>query len=103
QGFFNIPVDELTAVHMLSNYFLHKHLEDAVVVTALGFGKRARAFAEALDAPLAVIEKRRIGNLDRAELMNVIGEVRGKREIIVDAAKDTTGKCTENVEGAPSR
>jgi ribose-phosphate pyrophosphokinase len=77
QGFFNIPVDELTAVHMLSNYFLHKHLEDTVVVTDLGFAKRARAFAEALDAPLAVIEKRRIGNLDRAELMNVIGDVRG--------------------------
>ena len=75
QGFFNIPVDELTAVHMLSNYFRHKHLEDPVVVTDLGFAKRARAFAELLDAPLAIIEKRRVGNLDRAELMNVIGDV----------------------------
>ena len=97
QGFFNIPVDELTAVHMLSNYFLHKHLEDAVVVTDLGFAKRARAFAEALDAPLAVIEKRRIGNLDRAELMNVIGEVRGKRAIIVDDEIDTAGTLIEIV------
>jgi len=42
QGFFNIPVDELTAVHLLSNYFIHKHLEDIVVVTDLGFAKRAR-------------------------------------------------------------
>ena len=42
QGFFNIPVDELTAVHILSNYFKHKHLEDLVVVTDLGFAKRAR-------------------------------------------------------------
>ena len=75
QGFFNIPVDELTAVHMLSRYFIDKRLDDLVVVTDLGFAKRARAFAELLDAPLAIIEKRRIGNLDRAELMNVIGEV----------------------------
>jgi ribose-phosphate pyrophosphokinase len=97
QGFFNIPVDELTAVHMLSNYFVHKHLEDVVVVTDLGFAKRARTFAELLDAPLAVIEKRRIGNLDRAELMNVIGEVRGKRAIIVDDEIDTGGTLIEIV------
>jgi ribose-phosphate pyrophosphokinase len=97
QGFFNIPVDELTAVHMLSNYFLTKQLEDVVVVTDLGFAKRARTFAELLDAPLAVIEKRRIGNLDRAELMNVIGDVRGKRAIIVDDEIDTAGTLTEIV------
>ena len=59
QGFFNIPVDELTAVHLLSNYFIHKDLRDLVVVTDLGFAKRARTFAELLDAPLAIIEKRR--------------------------------------------
>lgn len=97
QGFFNIPVDELTAVHILSNYFKHKHLDDAVVVTDLGFAKRARAFAELLDAPLAIIEKRRVGNLDRAELMNVIGEVRGKRAIIVDDEIDTAGTLIEIV------
>jgi len=97
QGFFNIPVDELTAVHLLSNYFIHKHLTDVVVVTDLGFAKRARAFAELLDAPLAIIEKRRIGNLDRAELMNVIGDVRGKRAIIVDDEIDTAGTLTEIV------
>jgi ribose-phosphate pyrophosphokinase len=97
QGFFNIPVDELTAVHILSNYFKHKHLEDLVVVTDLGFAKRARAFAELLDAPLAIIEKRRIGNLDRAELMNVIGDVRGKRAVIVDDEIDTAGTLTEIV------
>ena len=97
QGFFNIPVDELTAVHILSNYFKHKHLEDLVVVTDLGFAKRARTFAELLDAPLAIIEKRRIGNLDRAELINVIGEVRGKRAIIVDDEVDTAGTLIEIV------
>ena len=97
QGFFNIPVDELTAVHMLSRYFIDKHLDDLVVVTDLGFAKRARAFAELLDAPLAIIEKRRVGNLDRAELMNVIGEVRGKRAIIVDDEIDTAGTLVEIV------
>jgi ribose-phosphate pyrophosphokinase len=97
QGFFNIPVDELTAVHILSNYFKHKHLEDLVVVTDLGFAKRARTFAELLEAPLAIIEKRRVGNLDRAELMNVIGDVRGKRAIIVDDEIDTAGTLVEIV------
>jgi ribose-phosphate pyrophosphokinase len=98
QGFFNIPVDELTAVHILSNYFKHKHLENLVVVTDLGFAKRARTFAELLEAPLAIIEKRRVGNLDKAELMNVIGEVRGRRAIIVDDEVDTAGTLTETVQ-----
>src|SRR5687767_15843861 len=95
QGFFNIPVDELTAVHMLSNYFKRLELEDLVVVTDLGFAKRARTFAEILDAPLAVIEKRRQGNLDTAELLNVIGEVKGKRAIIVDDEIDTASTLME--------
>jgi ribose-phosphate pyrophosphokinase len=97
QGFFNIPVDELTAVHLLSNYIRLKHLENIVVVTDLGFAKRARAFAELLNAPLAIIEKRRVGNLDRAELMNVIGEVRGRRAVIVDDEIDTGGTLMETV------
>jgi ribose-phosphate pyrophosphokinase len=97
QGFFNIPVDELTAVHLLSNYYRQKKLEDLVVVTDLGFAKRARTFAELLDAPLAIIEKRRVGNLDRAEVMNVIGEVRDRRAIIVDDEIDTAGTLLEVV------
>jgi ribose-phosphate pyrophosphokinase len=97
QGFFNIPVDELTAVHLLSNYFRQKKIEDLVVVTDLGYAKRARTFAELLDAPLAIIEKRRVGNLDRAEVLNVIGEVRGRRAIIVDDEIDTGGTLSEVV------
>jgi ribose-phosphate pyrophosphokinase len=68
-----------------------------VVVTDLGFAKRARTFAELLDAPLAIIEKRRVGNLDRPELLNVIGDVRGKRAIIVDDEVDTAGTMIETV------
>jgi len=98
QGFFNIPVDELTAVHLLSNYWLHKGLDDVVVVTDLGFAKRARAFAELVGAPLAIIEKRREGNDDRAEILNVIGEVRGRRAIIVDDEIDTGGTLVETAQ-----
>jgi ribose-phosphate pyrophosphokinase len=95
QGFFSIPVDELTAVHMLSNHFKKLNLDDLVVVTDLGFAKRARTFAEILEAPLAIIEKRRPGNLGTAELLNVIGEVKGKRAIIVDDEIDTASTLIE--------
>jgi ribose-phosphate pyrophosphokinase len=95
QGFFNIPVDELTAVHMLSNYFVQKDVQNPVVVTDLGFAKRARAFAELVGAPLAIVEKRREANDDRAEVLNVIGEVRGKRAIIVDDEVDTFGTMSQ--------
>jgi len=97
QGFFNIPVDELTATHLLSNYFKQKELENVVVVTDLGFAKRARKFAEMVDAPMAIIEKRREANDDRAEVVNVIGEVRGKRAIVVDDEIDTGGTMVETV------
>ncbi len=97
QGFFSIPVDELTAVNILAAYVKEKKLEDLVVVTDLGFAKRARAFAEILNAPLAIVEKRRVGNADRADVMNVIGEVRGKRCIIVDDEINTAGTLIETV------
>jgi ribose-phosphate pyrophosphokinase len=97
QGFFNIPVDELTAVHLLSGHFLQKELDNLVVVTDLGFAKRARTFAELLEAPLAIVEKRRIGNQDRAEVLNVIGDVRGRNAIIVDDEIDTAGTLIEIV------
>ena len=95
QGFFNIPVDELTAVHLLSNYFIQLELDNVVVVTDLGFAKRARTFADLLGAPMAIVEKRREANDDRAEVINVIGEVRGKRAIIVDDEIDTGGTIAE--------
>ena len=65
--------------------------EDLVVVSELGFAKKARSFAEKLDAPLAIVEKRRTGNDDQAELKNVIGEVEGKTAVIIDDEINTAG------------
>ena len=85
QGFFNIPVDELTAEPILSNYFFEKGLEDLVLVAVdFGISKRARDMAGRLGVPVAVIEKRRTGNDDISETLNVIGDVRGKRALTFD-------------------
>jgi ribose-phosphate pyrophosphokinase len=97
QGFFSIPVDELTAINILSRYIQAKELQDVVVVSELGFAKRARNFAEILQAPLAIVEKRRLGNEDKTELMNVIGEVAGKTAVIIDDEIDTAGSLIEAV------
>jgi ribose-phosphate pyrophosphokinase len=97
QGFFSIPVDELTAINILSRYILAKGLDDLVVVSELGFAKKARNFAEILGAPLAIVEKRRVGNEDRTELMNIIGEVEGKNAVIIDDEIDTAGSLMEAV------
>jgi ribose-phosphate pyrophosphokinase len=97
QGFFSIPVDELTAVNILSRYIREKNLPDIVVVSELGFAKKARNFAEILQAPLAIVEKRRVGNQDKTELMNIIGEVAGKTAVIIDDEIDTGGSLLEAV------
>ena len=85
QGFFNIPVDELTAAPILANYIRSLRLSDfTVVATDTGFAKKARNFAEALDAPLAIIEKRRTNNTGGMESLGLIGSVQGRNAIIVD-------------------
>ena len=92
QGFFNAPVDELTALPILIRHFKQKELADAVVVAVdIGISKRARDLAERLDLPLAIVEKRRIGNLERAESLNIIGDVNGKTCITFDDEIDTGG------------
>jgi len=92
QGFFNIPVDELTALYMLGDYFEKKELSDLVVVaTDIGITKRARDMAARLGVPLAVVEKRRVGNADKADVLTVIGNVRGKRALLFDDEVDTGG------------
>jgi ribose-phosphate pyrophosphokinase len=99
QGFFSIPVDELTAINIISAEIKAKQLPDLVVVSELGFAKRARNFAEILGAPLAIVEKRRvIGNQDQTEVMNVIGEVSGKNAVIIDDEIDTAGSLMEAVQ-----
>ena len=92
QGFFNIPVDELTALYLLSNYFREKDFDSLVVVaTDIGISKRARDLAAKLNAPLAIMEKRRVGNVDQSDTLNVIGEVEGKVALTVDDEIDTAG------------
>jgi ribose-phosphate pyrophosphokinase len=96
QGFFNIPVDELTAMYILARHFQEQRIPDLVVVSPdLGNTKRARNFAEFLDAPLAIIEKRRVGPEGRSEPLNVIGDVRGRRVLLVDDEIDTAGSVTQ--------
>jgi len=85
QGFFSIPVDELTALYILGDYFKQKKLKDLVVVaTDFGISKKARDLASKLNTPLAIMEKRRIGNADKSETLTVIGDVKGKRALILD-------------------
>ena len=104
QGFFQIPVDELTAHNLLSNYFKKKALDNLVVVaTDIGISKRARDLAESLDAPLAIIEKRRVGNNDRAETINVIGDVKGMHALTVDDEIDTAGSLVGAVSALQER
>ena len=110
QGFFSIPGDVLTAFHIIQDYALElcKKLSDPVVVTTdLGFAKRGRNFAEAIDVPLAFIEKRRAKTGVVTEALNLVGNVKGKDVLLVDDEVDTAGSVVQAVnllekEGAKS-
>jgi ribose-phosphate pyrophosphokinase len=92
EGFFDVPVDHLTAFPLLSRYFADQRLEDAVVVAPdLGTAKKARNFAESIGAPLALLEKRRPLSGSGNEVLNVIGDVAHRRAILVDDEIDTAG------------
>ncbi|HEX4205712.1 MAG TPA: ribose-phosphate pyrophosphokinase [Ktedonobacteraceae bacterium] len=98
QGFFNIPVDELSAQIIQARYFAAKNLHDLTVVSAdEGFAKKARKLADRLDAPLAIVEKRRLGNDGTSEAMGIIGNVEGRVALIVDDEIDTAGSLTQAV------
>jgi ribose-phosphate pyrophosphokinase len=85
QGFFNIPVDELTALSLLAHYIEEKKITDlTVVATDAGGAKGARRMADRLDADLAIVEKRRLGNSEMVEATTVIGDVKGRSVLIVD-------------------
>lgn len=98
QGFFNIPVDELTALPLLTDYFRGKKIKDLVVVaTDIGISKRARDAAARLQSPLAIMEKRRLDNAGHTETLNVIGDVKGKVALTVDDEIDTAGSMGNTV------
>lgn len=97
QGYFNIPVDHLLGGPILAEYFISKGLEDqddvVVVSPDLGSVSRARRFADHLHAPIAIIDKRR-PKANVSEIMNIIGDVEGKRCILIDDMIDTAGTIT---------
>lgn len=94
QGYFNIPVDNLIGAPILADYFIDngfKDCDDVVVVSPdLGSVTRARKFADRLNAPIAIIDKRR-PKANAVEIMNIIGDVKGKRVILIDDMIDTAG------------
>ncbi|NYV28386.1 ribose-phosphate pyrophosphokinase [Streptobacillus felis] len=93
QGFFNIPVDHMEALPLFAKYFLDKgfNSDNTVIVSPdVGGVKRARALAKWLNVPLAIIDKRR-EKANVSEVMNLIGEVRGKKAVLIDDIIDTAG------------
>ncbi|WP_042341948.1 ribose-phosphate diphosphokinase [Bacillus timonensis] len=94
QGFFDIPVDQLLGVPLLSKYFAAKGLEDIVVVAPdQGGVVRARKMANRLNAPIAFIDKRR-PKPNVSEVMNIVGNIEGKNAILIDDLIDTAGTIT---------
>ncbi len=95
QGFFNIPVDHLYAMPILLEYIRKKDLTSPVVVSPDAGGvERARAFAKRLGASLAIIDKRREG-VNRAKVMNLVGDVEGRDVLILDDMIDTAGTIAQ--------
>jgi len=98
QGFFDIPVDNLRALPILTQYFHDKGLENIVVVSPdVGGVTRARAMSERLKAPLAIIDKRR-PEANVSQVMNVIGDVTGRTAIMIDDIIDTGGTIVNGAE-----
>ncbi len=98
QGYFNVPVDHLYASPVLVEYFKHRKLGNLTVVSPDAGGvERARAFAKKLDAPLAIVDKRRV-DVDVSEVMHLIGDVRGMPALIMDDIIDTAGTLVKTAE-----
>lgn len=95
QGFFDIPVDHLYSMPVMLNHMRENMVDDIVVVSPDAGGvERSRAYAKRLGAALAIIDKRRIAP-NVAEVMNLIGDVKGKTAIIIDDMVDTAGTLTQ--------
>jgi ribose-phosphate pyrophosphokinase len=98
QGFFNIPVDHLFASPVLVSHFRDMNLPNLTVVSPDAGGvERARFFAKKLDVPLAIVDKRRT-DINVTEVMNVIGDVRGRTCLILDDIIDTAGTLIKTVD-----
>lgn len=98
QGFFDIPVDHMFASPVLVSYFRELKLPNLIVVSPDAGGvERARFFAQKMGAPLAIVDKRRT-DLNVAEVMNVVGEVKGRPCLIIDDIIDTAGTLVKTVD-----
>src|SRR5262249_57627573 len=98
QGFFNIPVDPLFASPVLVDYFKKLNLPNLTVISPDAGGvERARFFANNMDAALAIVDKRRV-EMNVAEVMNVIGDVKGRTCLVIDDLIDTAGTLVKTAE-----
>ena len=98
QGFFNIPVDGISAIPLFAKYFIDKNIEDGVIVSPdTGGVKRALSLAKRLNMPIAIIDKRRSAH-NVAEAMSIVGDVEGKTAILVDDIIDTGTSIIKSVE-----
>lgn len=103
QGFFDIPLDHLYAINVFVDYFSKLKLEDLVVIAPdVGGIKMARAYAKRLEAKLAILDKRRTSP-DSAEVMHLLGDVEGKKAIIVDDLIATGGSLVEAINALHKR
>jgi ribose-phosphate pyrophosphokinase len=100
QGFFSIPGDVLSGYHIIKPFLMDMlpNMNRPVMLTAdLGFAKRGRRYAQALNIPLAFIEKRRLDNEEHSEALSIIGQVSGRDVILIDDEIDTGGSICEAV------
>ncbi len=98
QGYFNVPVDHLFAAPVLVEYFQKRGLHAITVVSPDAGGvERARFFAKRMDAPLAIVDKRRI-DVNVSEVMNIVGDVKGRPALVIDDIIDTAGTLVKTAE-----
>lgn len=96
QGFYSIPVDQLTAEAILADYYAKKGFNDLVVVAAdAGSSKKAYKYAKRLGVPMALLDKRRLGNDQEVEIDKLIGDVKGKRAVVFDDEIDRASSLME--------
>jgi len=98
QGYFNIPVDHLYGAPVMVEYFQKRNIGPLTVVSPDAGGvERARLFAKRMDAPLAIVDKRRV-DINVAEVMHLIGDVKGRAALVIDDIIDTAGTLVKTAE-----